>query len=139
MAIGADEKYVRLTTYKRDGTGVSTPVWWVDMGDGTFGFWTSSASGKAKRLAHTSRVTVQPCNQRGVAKPGTSPEEASARLVSGAEREAIRQRVIAKYGFMTKITKFLAKIFGIVKGKSFPYGDRGVIVTFAPAEVSVTP
>ncbi len=130
MAIGADEKCVRFTTYKRDGTGVSTPVWWVDMGDGTFGFWTSSASGKAKRLAHTSRVTVQPCNQRGVVKPGTSPTEATARLVTGAEHEAIRQRVIAKYGFMTKVTKFLAKIGGIVKGKPFPYGDRGVIVTF---------
>ena len=50
MAIGADEKYVLLTTYRRDGRPVSTPVWWVDLGDGSFGFWTSSASGKAKRL-----------------------------------------------------------------------------------------
>jgi uncharacterized protein len=137
MAIGADEKCVLLTTFKRDGTGVSTPVWWVDMGDGTFGFWTSSASGKAKRLAHTARVTVQPCNQRGVIKPGTSPEEATARIVTGAEHEAIRQRVIAKYGLWTKLTKALAKIAMLAKGNpSFPYGDRGVIVTLSAADAT---
>jgi uncharacterized protein len=137
MAIGPEETCVLLTTFKRDGTGVSTPVWWVDMGDGTFGFWTSSASGKAKRLAHTAGVTVQPCNQRGVIKPGTSPEEATARIVTGAQHEAIRQRVVAKYGFMTKVTKFLAKTVMLVRGKpSFPYGDRGVIVTLGAADAT---
>jgi uncharacterized protein len=137
MAIGPEETCVLLTTFKRDGTGVSTPVWWVDMGDGTFGFWTSSASGKAKRLAHTARVTVQPCNQRGVIKPGTSPEEATARIVTGAQHEAIRQRVVAKYGFMTKVTKVIAKIVTLAKGKpSFPYGDRGVIVTLGAADAT---
>ncbi|HWE59795.1 MAG TPA: PPOX class F420-dependent oxidoreductase [Solirubrobacteraceae bacterium] len=136
MAIGADQKYVLLTTFKRNGTAVATPVWWVDLGDGTFGFWTSSASGKAKRLAHSSRVTVQSCNMRGVVTAGSVTEEATARLVSGPELEAIRQRVIAKYGFMTKFTKLLAQIGGIVKRKPFPYGDRGVIVTFASAPVA---
>jgi len=137
MAIGPEETCVLLTTFKRDGTGVSTPVWWVDMGDGTFGFWTSSASGKAKRLAHTARVTVQPCNQRGVIKPGTSPEEATARIVTGAQHEAIHQRVVAKYGFMTKVTKFLAKTVMLLRGKpSYPYGDRGVIVTLGAADAT---
>jgi PPOX class probable F420-dependent enzyme len=130
MAIGPEETCVLFTTFKRDGTAVSTPVWWVDLGDGTFGFWTSSASGKAKRLAHTARVTVQPCTQRGAVKPGTVPEEATARLVTGAEHEAIRQKVIAKYGIWTKLTKPLAKLAMALRGKpSFPYGDRGVIVT----------
>ena len=51
-----DEKYILLTTFRRDGTPVSTPVWAVDLGDARIGFWTSSGSGKAKRLAHTDRV-----------------------------------------------------------------------------------
>ena len=132
MAIAADQKTVLLTTYRRDGTGVSTPVWWVDLGDGSFGFWTSSGSGKAKRLAHTARVTVQPCNNRGVVTPGSAPQEAVARVVSGAEHEMIRQRVVAKYGFLTKITKLVAKTFWTLQGKRIPYGDRGVVVTFPP-------
>jgi PPOX class probable F420-dependent enzyme len=129
----ADEKFIRFTTFRRDGTPVSTPVWIVPLDGGRFGFWTSSGSGKAKRLAHTERVTVQPCNGRGKPKPGTQPIEASARLVTGPEFEEIRDKVNAKYGFWTKVTKFLGTLGGIVKRKRIPYGDRGVVVTPAPA------
>ena len=34
-----------------------------------------------------------------------------------------------KYGFMTKITKLLGELGGIIKRKPIPYGDRGVIIT----------
>jgi PPOX class probable F420-dependent enzyme len=123
-----DEKYMLFTTFRRDGTPVSTPVWVVEAGDGRVGFWTSSGSGKAKRLAHTSRVTVQPCNARGVAKPGTSPIDATASLVSGSELDAIRERVVAKYGFTTKIAHLMGTVMGTLRGKRIPYGDRGVVV-----------
>lgn len=128
VALG-DEKYVLLTTFKRDGTPVSTPVWAVALDGGTFGFWTSSGSGKAKRLAHTSRVTVQACNGRGRVKDGSQPVEATARVVTGTEFDDLRQKIIAKYGFMTKITHALGTLGGIIKRKKIPYGDRGVIVT----------
>ena len=129
-----DEKYMLLTTFRRDGTGVSTPVWVVALDGDSVGFWTSSGSGKAKRLAHTSRVTAQPCDARGRVRAGTEPIEATARLVTGEELETIRERVKAKYGFTTKITKLLGTLIGTLKGKRIPYGDRGVIVTpAAPA------
>ncbi len=83
----ADEKYIAFTTFKRDGTPVTTPTWAVPVGDDKIGFWTSSGSGKAKRLAHTSKVVVQPSNARGVVKPGTTPIEATAVLVTGPELE----------------------------------------------------
>jgi len=124
-----DEKYVLLTTFKRDGSSVATPVWCADLGNDSFGFWTSSVSGKVKRLNHTARVTVQPCSARGEIKPDTTPSHGSARVVEGEELELIRKRIIAKYGFMTKFTKVLAQLGGIVRRKPFPYGDRGVIVT----------
>jgi uncharacterized protein len=127
----SDEKYMLLTTFRRDGTPVSTPVWVAGLGENTVGFWTSSGSGKAKRLAHTERVTVQPCDARGRVREGTPVSEATARLVTGSELEAIREKVVAKYGFMTKITKALGTIGGIVRGKRIPYGDRGVVVTLA--------
>lgn len=130
MGLG-DEKYVLLTTYKRDGTPVATPVWSVPLDDGKFGFWTSSGSGKAKRLAHTQRVLVQPCDARGTVKDGTSPSEATAELVTGAELDTIRERIVAKYGIWTKVTKVLGKIGGWVRRNPIPYGDRGVVVTLA--------
>ena len=125
----ADEKYLALTTYKRDGTPITTPVWAAPIEGGKIGFWTSSGSGKAKRLAHTSRVLVQPCNARGRVTPGTEPVEATAVLVEGPQLEEVRAKVVDKYGFQTKITKFLGTVGGIVKRNRIPYGDRGVVVT----------
>jgi hypothetical protein len=129
----ADEKYILLTTFRRAGTPVATPVWVVQLPDGKFGFWTSSGSGKAKRLAHTDRVTVQPCDGRGRVRAGSTAINATAQLVSGSELEAIRERVIAKYGFVTKITKLIGTLVGVARGKRIPYGDRGVVITLADA------
>jgi PPOX class probable F420-dependent enzyme len=125
----ADEKYLLLTTFKRDGNPVATPVWAVGLDGGKIGFWTSSGSGKAKRLGHTSKVTMQPCDARGKVKDGSSPVAGTAKLVTGPELEGIRAKIVGKYGFMTKITKLFGTIGGIVKRKRIPYGDRGVVIT----------
>lgn len=128
MALG-DEKYILLTTFRRDGTPVSTPVWSVSLDGGRIGFWTSSGSGKAKRLAHTERVTVTPCDARGRVKAGAAAVDATARLVTGAELEEIRKLIVSKYGVMTKFTKLIGTVIGVLRGKRIPYGDRGVVVT----------
>jgi PPOX class probable F420-dependent enzyme len=128
MSLG-DEKYLALTTFKRNGTPVTSPVWAAPIDDGKIGFWTSSGSGKAKRLAHTSKAIVQPCDARGRVKAGTSPTEATAVLVTGPQLEGIRTKVKAKYGVMVPISRFFGTIGGIIKRKKIPYGDRGVVIT----------
>jgi len=125
----SDEKYILLTTFRRTGTPVATPVWVVPLDNGDLGFWTSSESGKAKRLAHTARVSVQPCDMKGRVNEGTQPIQATARVVRGPELAAIREKVVAKYGLMTKITKVLNTLGGIFKRERIPYGDRGVVIT----------
>ena len=127
----ADEKYIRFTTFKKDGTEVSTATWVVPLDDGKIGFYTSSTSGKAKRLKNNPNVVVQPSDSRGRAKSDTSPRQGTAVVVTGPERDAIYEKVVAKYGFMTKVTRLLAKIGGFVKRKEQPYADRGVVVTLA--------
>jgi PPOX class probable F420-dependent enzyme len=129
MTLG-DEKYVLLTTFRRNGTPVPSPVWVVPLDNGELGFWTSSGSGKAKRLAHTPRVLVQASDARGKPKAGSDEIEATARLVAaGPELEEIRRGIKAKYGFMTTVTKWLNTIGGAMKRKRIPYGDRGVVIT----------
>ena len=123
------EKYLLFTTFKRDSTPVASPVWLVALDGDVVGFWTSSGSGKAKRLAHTARVPVQACDARGRTKAGSALIEAKARVVEGAELEVIRAKVKDKYGFVTHVTKLLGTIGGLLKGKRIPYGDRGVVVT----------
>ena len=65
MTTIADEKYVALTTYKKDGSEKTLPVWIADFGEGTIGFTTSSSSYKVKRIANDSRVAIQPSDSRG--------------------------------------------------------------------------
>jgi PPOX class probable F420-dependent enzyme len=57
-------KYMLLTTFRRDGRAVATPVHVVAEADRAF-FRTWDVSGKAKRLRHTSTVEVAPCSSRG--------------------------------------------------------------------------
>ena len=123
-----DEKYILLTSYRKDGTAVGTPVWVVALDGDTYGFWTSSTSGKVKRLAHTDRVSIQSCDVRGRVKPGSTAIEATARLAEADEYRAISARVKAKYGFMTTLTKLVGSVVGTVKRKPAPYGDIGVVV-----------
>jgi hypothetical protein len=122
------EKYILVTTFRRDGTAVPTPVWVVPLDGGRLGFWTSSGSGKAKRLARTSRVSVQPCDARGRVKPGSAPIEATAQLVTGSQLDDISRQVKAKYGVQVTVSKIMGKVIGAVKGKRIPYGDRGVVI-----------
>jgi PPOX class probable F420-dependent enzyme len=57
-------KYLSLTTYRRDGTGVSTAVWFVEE-DGRLFVITPAQSHKAKRLRRNPLATVAPCTARG--------------------------------------------------------------------------
>ena len=54
----ATAKYVSFVSYRRNGTPVATPVWIAPVGN-EFGFTIDNTSGKAKRLAHTDKATVQ--------------------------------------------------------------------------------
>jgi PPOX class probable F420-dependent enzyme len=110
---------------------VSTPVWIVPLDGGRFGFTTSSGSGKAKRLAHTSRVIVRASDARGRTKSGSSAMDATALIVKGPEHASIKAKVKSKYGFVTNITRFLGFVGGLIKRKPIPYGDLGVVITLS--------
>src|SRR3954447_16898093 len=73
-------KYVSVTTFRRDGTGVPTPVWYA-VSDSELVFWTSSGSGKVKRIRNGGRVQVAVCNARGQVAPGAATHEGTARLL----------------------------------------------------------
>lgn len=90
--------YVRLTTFRRDGTPVPTPVWVVRDGDALLVI-TGSATGKAKRLRHTARVLIAPSDMRGRVAAGVEDYEATAALSSSpTELERLAVLLRAKYG-----------------------------------------
>jgi uncharacterized protein len=124
----SDEKYVASTTYRKSGTAVPTQTWICALDGTRVGFWTSSASGKYKRLRNNPRITLQPSDARGRVRPGAESVEGTAELVTaGPDFDAIQSRIRAKYGAMVAITRFLNTLGHL--GRKFPYGDVGVVIT----------
>ncbi|MFN8023534.1 MAG: PPOX class F420-dependent oxidoreductase [Acidimicrobiales bacterium] len=114
MANIADEKYVVLTTTKKNGQTVPTAVWIAALPDGSLGFTTELTSGKVKRIRNFPEVTLQPSNARGVVKPGSSPITARASVLTGDEVTPVETAIKAKYGFMVTligVTYSIRKLF----------------------------
>ena len=100
MAI-SDEKYVVLTTFRRNGDAVATPVWIVGLSDGTAGFTTEIDSGKVKRVRNNPSVTLQACGIRGKVHPGAPVVHATAEVLEGADAHGVGVAINRKYRLET--------------------------------------
>ena len=123
----ADEKYVALTTYKRNGEAKSLPVWIADLGDGTIGFTTASSSYKVKRLRNDPRVLLQPSDNRGTVVDGSEPVSGTADVVQGADFERVRDRIKAKYGVQFTLISMIGNLARIFRRGSGT--DTAVVIT----------
>jgi len=89
-----NQKYISLTTFRKNGTGVPTPVWFGED-SGKLYVMTRSDMGKTKRLRNNSQVHVAPCTIRGKVK---GPEfTATARILPPEEHQRARQSLNRKY------------------------------------------
>src|SRR5262245_14204544 len=86
MAPG-DSRYLALTTYRRDGRPVKTPVWAASL-DGNLYVVTAESTGKARRLRATGRVRFAPSNMSVDASwaTGTKAQGASSRTSNAAAK-----------------------------------------------------
>lgn len=92
-----DAKYLSLTTFKRDGTAVATPVWLVRDGDALV-VTTQGSSGKVKRIRNSPEVMLAPCDARGRLKG--EQVAGTAALVDASETERITSLVRRRYGLL---------------------------------------
>ena len=61
----ADQRYISLTTFRRDGSTASTPVWVVSDDGERLLVWTGENTWKVKRIRRDPRVLVAPSDFRG--------------------------------------------------------------------------
>ncbi|GEM_PF-473431 len=88
------QKYISLTTFRKSGAGVATPVWFGEE-DGKLYVMTRSDLGKAKRIRNNPQVRVAPCTIRGTV---TGAEIAAmARILPPEEHTRARQTINRKY------------------------------------------
>ncbi|MGV9303374.1 MULTISPECIES: PPOX class F420-dependent oxidoreductase [unclassified Nonomuraea] len=94
------EQYVSVTTYRKDGTPVPTPVWAAQDGDAVV-IWTVADSGKVKRMRANPAVTVTPCDVRGRLRG--EPVRGRAEILSAGQTERVRGLLRAKYGLQGRL------------------------------------
>ena len=86
-------KYLSITSFKRNGAGVATPVWFVQEG-GRLLVQTEADSGKVKRIRRNPRVMVAPCTATG--RLLADPVPAQAELLPAAELGRVERLLVAK-------------------------------------------
>ena len=90
----ARQKYISLTTFRKTGAGVATPVWFGEDGDKLY-VMTRSDMGKTKRIRNNPQVKVAPSTIRGKV---TGPEfAATARILPPEEHQHARESINRKY------------------------------------------
>jgi PPOX class probable F420-dependent enzyme len=86
-------RYLSLTSFKHDGTGVATPLWFVSDGERLLAL-TDLHSGKVKRMRHDPRVLVAPCGPSGKLRAEPLPAHAEV-LTDTADLERVQQLLLA--------------------------------------------
>ncbi|MCX4767095.1 PPOX class F420-dependent oxidoreductase [Streptomyces sp. NBC_01275] len=94
-------KYLLITSYRKNGTGVATPVWVVRDGE-TLGVWTVADSWKVKRIRARADVLVGPCDVRG--NPTGEQVPATAEICDPATTAHYRTLLARKYGLFGRLT-----------------------------------
>jgi PPOX class probable F420-dependent enzyme len=104
------EKYINLETFRKDGTGVKTPVWCAGLAGKLVAFSAGSAY-KVKRIRNDARVRAAACDVRGNVRGEWLSGNARV-LDDPAEAAGAHRALRAKYGFAMAMTDFFAGLTG---------------------------
>ncbi|WP_369031108.1 PPOX class F420-dependent oxidoreductase [Streptomyces adonidis] len=115
-------KYLLITSYRKNGTSVATPVWVVRDGD-ALGVWSVADSWKVKRIRNRADVLVGPCDVRG--NPTGESVPATAEILDQPATDAYRKLLARKYGVFGRITMLGSRLR---RGKT---GTVGIRITLA--------
>ncbi|MFJ2024692.1 PPOX class F420-dependent oxidoreductase [Streptomyces sp. NPDC087897] len=120
----ARSEYVSLTTYRKNGTPVPTPVW-AAADDGVLYVWTRSDSWKVERLRDNGKVTVTVCDVRGRIAEGAPSAEGTAKLLDADGTRAVRKLLARKYTWKFWLVDLPATIVRLGKRP-----HTGIAITF---------
>jgi uncharacterized protein len=108
-------RYLSVTSFKRDGTGVATPVWFVSDGSRLFAL-TDLHSAKVRRIRRNPRVLVASCRADG--KLHREPVEASAEILTGdTNLERVQKLLLARYKLFYRVVMLFYRLVRRLRSK----------------------
>ncbi len=104
------QRFVSLTTFKRNGEGVHAPMWIGRDGAELF-VWTPADSWKVKRVRNNPRVLLAPSSRFGKVRDGVVPVEGTAQVVTDpATVDRLQGEIRSKYGLQYYLVTLVEKI-----------------------------
>jgi uncharacterized protein len=108
LAPFARQEYLNLETFRKTGTGVQTPVWFVED-NGKLFVRTVANSGKVKRLRRSPRVRIAPCTSSGGLK-GEWVEAEARELADSSAGKRINGLMNRKYGLFKRFFDLMGMV-----------------------------
>lgn len=103
-----NQKFISLETFRKNGVGVKTPVWFTTEDDMLY-VWTEASSGKAKRIRRDGKVIIAPSTASG--KPVGNWMDAQATADASPEALAhINKLMKEKYGLAFAGFRLMGKL-----------------------------
>ena len=101
------QQYLNVETFRKNGNGVKTPVWFVQEGEKLY-IWTEFTTGKAKRIRNSAKVNIVPSKANGTPIGAWMPARASVDDSHQAV-EHVKSLMSKKYGFMFSLFSVMGK------------------------------
>lgn len=112
-----DSQYLSLSTLKKDGTAVATPVWFAKTNH-TLYFFTAGSAGKVKRIHNFPAIRVAVCNVSG--KVSGDWFNAEARILQDSDDiSRAYNALLKKYGWKIKLLDFFSRLGGKIDKRAF--------------------
>jgi PPOX class probable F420-dependent enzyme len=109
-------RYLSITSFKRDGSAVATPVWCVPDGERLFAL-TDLHSAKVRRIRRNPRVLVAPCGPSG--KLRAEPVEARAEVLTATEDlEHVQKLLLRRYKVSYRAVMLFYRLGRRLRGRS---------------------
>ena len=105
------ENFIRLTTFRKNGTPVPTPVWFARDGDRLI-VTTSSKAGKVKRLRHTPHVQLIASGPSGNPRQNATHIEAQAHFLPESDYPYAENALSRKYTWQYALIRLLHRLRG---------------------------
>ncbi|HBC58119.1 MAG TPA: PPOX class F420-dependent oxidoreductase [Gammaproteobacteria bacterium] len=110
-------EYISLSTQKRDGSTVETPVWFAQDGDKIYVF-TEGNAGKVKRLRNFPQCRIAVCTVRGKLK-GNWIATRGKIIEDDQERRMAYKALRRKYDWKLTTLDFFSRLGGKIDKRAF--------------------
>ena len=108
-------KYLSVTSFKRDGTGVATPVWFVSDGGRLFAL-TDLHSAKVRRIRRNPRVQVASCRADGKLRSEPVPARVEV-LTATPELERVQKLLLERYKLSYRFVMLIYRFGRRLRGR----------------------